>query len=100
ARFTPIEPKFVGRVDGGDATITPIRRRTERAYWVPGVDSVGLPIHAGIVQRRSGGMADAPDSKSGGVTPVWVQVPPSVLSTYGESWGGDRESSPYFLPTS
>src|SRR5208337_4684635 len=24
-------------------------------------------------------MADAPDSKSGGVTPVWVQVPPSVL---------------------
>ena len=25
-------------------------------------------------------MADAPDSKSGGVTPVWVQVPPSVLS--------------------
>src|SRR5208337_2925347 len=23
-------------------------------------------------------MADAPDSKSGGVTPVWVQVPPSV----------------------
>src|SRR5271157_6162788 len=24
-------------------------------------------------------MADAPDSISGGVTPVWVQVPPSVL---------------------
>ncbi len=24
---------------------------------------------------------DAPDSKSGGVTPVWVQVPPSVLSS-------------------
>ena len=25
-------------------------------------------------------MADAPDSKSGGVTPVWVRVPPSVFS--------------------
>ncbi len=33
-----------------------------------------------IKSGRSGGMADAPDSKSGGVTPVWVQVPPSVLT--------------------
>src|SRR5690349_2212108 len=30
-------------------------------------------------------MADAPDSKSGGVTPVWVRVPPSVVETYGKS---------------
>jgi hypothetical protein len=29
-------------------------------------------------------MADVPDSKSGGVTPVWVQVTPSVLATHGD----------------
>jgi hypothetical protein len=37
---------------------------------------------------RSGGMADAPDSKSGPRKWVWVQVPPSALyrtRTYGKS---------------
>ncbi len=29
---------------------------------------------------RSGGMADAPDSKSGRGNPVWVQVPPPAPS--------------------
>jgi hypothetical protein len=29
--------------------------------------------------RRSGGMADAPDSKSGFRKEVWVQVPPPAL---------------------
>ena len=30
-------------------------------------------------------MADAPDSKSGSLTGVWVQVPPSVVTIYGDS---------------
>ena len=40
-------------------------------------------MYSGNVSR-SGGMADAPDSKSGVLTGVWVQVPPSVLSAYVE----------------
>src|SRR5271166_1418610 len=34
-------------------------------------------------------MADAPDSKSGPRKRVWVQVPPSVLYTYGKSQPAD-----------
>src|SRR5258708_40175707 len=33
--------------------------------------------------RRSGGMADAPDSKSGPRKWVWVQVPPSAVRPFG-----------------
>ena len=32
-----------------------------------------IPARAEVAESE-----DAPDSKSGGVTPVWVQVPPSV----------------------
>ena len=34
-------------------------------------------------------MADAPDSKSGPRKRVWVQVPPSVVYTYGKSQPAD-----------
>src|SRR5207253_7430615 len=35
--------------------------------------------------RRSGGMADAPDSKSGPRKWVWVQVPPSAVTPHNWS---------------
>ena len=58
------------------------RRRVRRL----GVDSRWALDDAESRQAsRSGGMADAPDSKSGPRKGVWVQVPPSVLSTYVES---------------
>ena len=34
----------------------------------------------GNVKRRSGGTADAPASKAGGGSPMWVRIPPSALS--------------------
>ena len=40
-------------------------------------------IDLDFVKRRSGGMADAPDSKSGPRKGVWVQVPPSVVTVSG-----------------
>jgi len=42
-------------------------------------------------------MADVPDSKSGGITPVWVQVPPSVLNLARSSRRRDRRPTrPHF----
>src|SRR5438094_10662535 len=38
----------------------------------------GIPAYPAD-KRRSGGMADAPDSKSGPRKWVWVQVPPSAI---------------------
>ena len=56
------------------------RREVPNPDPIVGVDTRSDPRKlCGEKASRSGGMADAPDSKSGGVTPVWVQVPPSVL---------------------
>src|SRR5213076_1218903 len=38
------------------------------------------PAATMVTTRRIGGMADAPDSKSGPREGVWVQVPPSVVA--------------------
>jgi len=42
-------------------------------------------------------MADVPDSKSGGVTPVWVQVPPSVLSRRAANQTDRMRQRPLFF---
>src|ERR1700687_6128965 len=51
---------------------------------------------------RSGGMADAPDSKSGPRKRVWVQVPPSALDrtrTYGDSCERHLSQEPHLFTT-
>src|SRR5262245_13944677 len=50
--------------------------------WSPD-QRTGLPSRRksfSVNTCRSGGMADAPDSKSGHRKVVWVQVPPSALT--------------------
>ncbi len=45
---------------------------------------------------RSGGMADALDSKSSTRKGVWVQVPPSVVTTYGELLVSVKTADSYY----
>ena len=65
-----------------DTGIRRIARAARRDLPAPteGVDSrSALDDAESYSASRSGGMADAPDSKSGPRKRVWVQVPPSVL---------------------
>src|SRR5437762_12187626 len=68
--------------------------RSERSFNILGVPRSVLK------SGRSGGMADAPDSKSGPRKWVWVQVPPSAIRTCSQSERLENAVPPVSLQTS